>query len=101
MKLFALFFVCSLGLAYASDSYAQTAIVNVEAQNQTVGEVLKEIENQSEFGFFFSNKHIDLNRRVSVISHNSDIFKVLEKVFEGTNVKYSVLDKEDCFDHTG
>lgn len=94
MKLFALFFVCSLGLAYASDSYAQTAIVNVEAQNQTVGEVLKEIENQSEFGFFFSNKHIDLNRRVSVISHNSDIFKVLEKVFEGTNVKYSVLDKK-------
>lgn len=94
MKLFVLFFICSLGLAYASDSYAQTAIVNVEAKNKTVGEVLKDIENQSEFGFFFSNKHIDLNRRVSVTSRNSDIFKVLEKVFEGTNVKYSVLDKK-------
>lgn len=94
MKLFVLFFICSLGLAYASDSYAQTAIVNVEVQNKTVREVLKEIENQSEFGFFFSNKHIDLNRRVSVTSRNSDIFKVLEKVFEGTNVKYSVLDKK-------
>lgn len=94
MKLFVLFFICSLGLAYASDSYAQTAIVNVEVQNKTVREVLKEIENQSEFGFFFNNKHIDLNRRVSVTSRNSDIFKVLEKVFEGTNVKYSVLDKK-------
>ena len=94
MKLFVLFFICSLGLVYASDSYAQTAIVNVEVQNKTVREVLKEIENQSEFGFFFSNKHIDLNRRVSVTSRNSDIFKVLEKVFEGTNVKYSVLDKK-------
>ena len=94
MKLFVLFLICSLGLTYAADSYAQTAVVNVEAQNKTVGEILKEIENQSEFGFFFSNKHIDLNRRVSVSSRNSDIFKVLEQVFEGTNVKYSVLDKK-------
>lgn len=94
MKLFVLFLICSLGLTYAADSYAQTAVVNVEAQNKTVGEILKDIENQSEFGFFFSNKHIDLNRRVSVSSRNSDIFKVLEKVFEGTNVKYSVLDKK-------
>lgn len=94
MKLFVLFFICSLGLAYASDSYAQTAIVNVEVQNKTVGEVLKEIENQSEFGFFFDNTLVDLNRRVSVTSRNSDIFKVLEKIFKGTNVKYSVLDKK-------
>lgn len=94
MKLFVLFFICSLGLAYASDSYAQTAVVNVEVQNKTVREVLKEIENQSEFGFFFDNTLIDLNRRVSVASRNSDIFKVLDKVFKGTNVKYSVLDKK-------
>lgn len=41
MKLFTLFFACSLGLAHASESYAQTAIVNVEVQNKTVGEILK------------------------------------------------------------
>ena len=40
MKLFTLFFACSLGLAHASESYAQTAIVNVEVQNKTVGEIL-------------------------------------------------------------
>lgn len=94
MKLFTLFFACSLGLAHASESYAQTAIVNVEVQNKTVGEILKEIEKQSDFDFFFDNTLIDLNRRVSVTSRNSDIFKVLEKVFKGTNVKYSVLDKK-------
>ncbi|WP_259329764.1 MULTISPECIES: TonB-dependent receptor [Phocaeicola] len=94
MKLFTLFFACSLGLAHASESYAQTAIVNVEVQNKTVGEILKEIEKQSDFDFFFDNTLIDLNRRVSVTSRNSDIFKVLEKVFKGINVKYSVLDKK-------
>lgn len=94
MKLFTLFFACSLGLAHASESYAQKAIVNVEVQNKTVGEILKEIEKQSEFDFFFDNTLIDLNRRVSVTSRNGDIFKVLEKVFKGTNVKYSILDKK-------
>ena len=54
MKLFTLFFACSLGLAHASESYAQN-IVNVEVQNKTVGEILKEIEKQSEFDFFFDN----------------------------------------------
>lgn len=94
MKLVILFLMCSFSLAYASDSYAQTTTVNVEAQNKTVGEILKEIESQSDFGFFFNNKHIDLTRRISISSRNSDIFKVLEKVFGGTNVKYSVLDKK-------
>ncbi len=41
MKLFTLFFACSLGLAHASESYAQKAIVNVEVQNKTVGEILE------------------------------------------------------------
>ena len=66
----------------------------MEVQNKTVGEILKEIEKQSEFDFFFDNTLIDLNRRVSVTSRNGDIFKVLEKVFKGTNVKYSILDKK-------
>lgn len=70
MKLFTLFFACSLGLAHASESYAQTAIVNVEVQNKTVGEILKKIEKQSDFDFFFDNTLIDLNRRVSVTSRN-------------------------------
>ena len=61
MKLFTLFFACSLGLAHASESYAQN-IVNVEVQNKTVGEILKKIEKQSDFDFFFDNTLIDLNR---------------------------------------
>ena len=94
MKLSVLFFIGSLGVSYASGtSYAQTTMVSVESQNATVGEILKDIENQSDYNFFYNNKQIDLNRRVSVSSRNSDIFEVLGQVFEGTNVTYSVLDR--------
>lgn len=93
MKLSVLFFVGSLGVSYASGTYAQTAMVSVESQNATVGEILQDIENQSEYDFFYNNKQIDLNRRVSVSSHNCDIFDVLSQMFKGTNVTFSVLDK--------
>ncbi len=94
MKLFILFFACSLGLTYASETYAQKASVNLEMQDKTVKDVLKEIERQSGFGFFYNNSQINLNRRVSLNTRNSDIFKVLNQIFEGTNVGFYVLDKK-------
>lgn len=94
MRLFILLLCCSCGLLHATVSYAQNAVVSIEVRNQTVAEVLKAIENQSDFGFFYNNKHIDVNRRVTVSVNKSSIFKVLSEIFDGTNVTYSVLDKK-------
>ena len=94
MRLLVLFLVCSIGLSYAADSYAQKALISIDVHNQRVEDVLKEIEEQSDFDFFFNNKHVDLNRRVSVSADKSNIFSVLKEIFSGTNVKYSVLDKK-------
>lgn len=85
---------CSIGLAQAVNSYAQKATVHLNLSNQTVQTVLDEIENQSDFSFFFNTRHVDLNRKVSVHADKSDIFKVLDKVFSGTNIRYSVVDKK-------
>ena len=94
MRLLVLFLVCSIGLTYAADSYAQKALISIDVRNQRVEDVLKEIEAQSDFDFFFNNKHVDLNRRVSISADKSNIFSVLKEVFAGTNVIYSVLDKK-------
>lgn len=94
MKLSVFLLVCSIGLAQAADSYAQKATVSLEMRNQTVKDVLDEIEEQSDFSFFFNIKHVDLQRKVSVVANKSDIFKVLKIVFAGTDVRYSVVDKK-------
>lgn len=94
MKLSVFLLVCSIGLAQAADSYAQKATVSLEMRNQTVKEVLDEIEEQSDFSFFFNIKHVDLQRKVSVVTKKSDIFKVLDIVFAGTDVHYSVVDRK-------
>ena len=94
MKLSTLLLVGSMAISHAAGSYAQKATVSLNAQNQTVETVLDKIEDQTEFSFFFNNRHVDLNRKVSVSAKESDIFKVLDNIFAGTNVHYSVVDKK-------
>lgn len=93
MKLCVLFLFCSF-LTYAAESYAQKTMISIEVQNETVGTVLELLTKQSGFDFFFNNEHVDLNRHVSVSVSDKNIFKVLDQVFAGTNVKYSVVNKK-------
>lgn len=94
MRVLIIFLICSMTFVHAADSYAQKTVISIDARRQTVETVLKEIEKQSGFGFFFNNKHVNLNRVVSVSANKGSIFKVLDEMFAGTNVKYSILDKK-------
>ena len=89
MKLSVLFLICSLSMTYAAESYAQKTMISLEVRNETVGTVLEKLKKESGFDFFFNNKHVDLKRIVSVSANN-----ILDQIFAGTNVKYSVLEKK-------
>lgn len=69
-------------------------MISVKAQNLTVKEVLSQIEAQSDFSFFYNDHHIDVDRRVSVVTEQSNIFTLLNEVFKNTNVKYAVRNKK-------
>lgn len=88
------FLFCFVGLLCANDSYAQRTMISVKAQNLTVKEVLSQIEAQSDFSFFYNDHHIDVDRRVSVVTERSNIFTLLNEVFKNTNVKYAVRNKK-------
>src|SRR5699024_1433352 len=60
MKLLFVFCFCFVGVLCANDSYAQRTIMNVNAQNVTVKEVLAQIEEQSDFSFFYNDSHVDV-----------------------------------------
>ena len=94
MKLFLLTLLCSIGMLQAAGSYAQNARISLHVEEETVADVLAQIEELSDFDFFYNNTHVDLNRRVSVSADNSDIFAILDEVFAGTDVCYTVLDKK-------
>lgn len=103
MRLFVLFIFCSITWANATEtmSYAQKAVINLNVHDAKVEEVLKEVEQQSEFGFFYNNRQIDLKRKISIKMHNADIFAVLNEIFKGTDIQFTVLDKKIVLTNLG
>ena len=75
-----------------SSIYAQNKSLSINIQNQSVKTVLTEIEKASGYDFFFNNKHVDLNRIVSLSANNEDIQNILNKLFEGTDVAFTIKD---------
>jgi TonB-dependent starch-binding outer membrane protein SusC len=85
---------------YAESSYSQNTRLSMNVNDVTVGEVLSNIEDQSEFYFLFSNKLVDVNRRVSLQSDSKPISAILNDVFEGTDVDYVVKDRQIILSRT-
>jgi len=84
-----LLFMFTTGL-FATETYSQIAKVNISANNRTVDQVLREIENQTDFLFVYNPDEINLTRKVSVQLKEEKIADVLSVLFEHTDIAYVV-----------
>ena len=80
--------------AMASESYSQTTKLSLDLKNTKVKDVLRAIENQSEFFFLYSEKLIDVDREVNIEVQGSPVEKILDKIFDGTDVNYTVKGRQ-------
>ena len=94
MKIFLLLTFLTIGTCFASETYSQQTSFSITTENKTVKEVINEIENNSEFIFFYLDKAIDLNRKVSVKATNQQINTILDQIFSGTENIYSISDRQ-------
>lgn len=78
----------------AGNSYAQRTRVAISMSNVSVEQVLNKIEETSDFVFLYNDKAIDKNRIVSVRNRSGNILNILDDMFKGTEVTYTVVDKQ-------
>lgn len=94
MKL-SVFIIClSASGVLASNSYSQSTKLTLNMNNTSIKEVLLEIENSSEFFFLYNNNLIDVEKKVSLKTNQEKITIVLDKLFEGQEVIYSIMDRQ-------
>ena len=74
--------------AYSADSYSQNAKISIESGAIQVGQLLSQIESQTDYLFVYNKKNIDLKRIVNVNANNEAVAEILNKVFKGTGVSY-------------
>lgn len=77
----------------ASEAYSQSSKLSLKMRNTSVRQILNEIEDRSEFRFFFSDK-IDVDRKLSISVQNDEITEVLDEIFEGRNVEYQIRGRQ-------
>jgi len=56
--------------------------------------VLDNIEVESEFYFLYNEKLLDTDRKVSIDVNDRPINEILDDLFDGTNIKYSIFDRK-------
>jgi TonB-linked SusC/RagA family outer membrane protein len=72
--------------------YAQDDInLNIMMKNVTIRDVLKVVEKQSGYRFFFSDDFTDIYKQVSVDIQTGDISELLSGIFQNSTITYKML----------
>lgn len=89
-------FLLILGIlqAYAVDSYSQKTKLTLDFSDTELIKVLDNIEIESEFYFLYNEKLLDTDRKVSIDVNNQPINTILDNLFAGTDVKYTIIDRK-------
>jgi len=88
-------FLLILGIlqAYAVDTYSQKTKLSLDFSDTELIKVLDNIETESEFYFLYNEKLLDTERKVSIAANELSINSVLDNLFAGTDVKYTIIDR--------
>lgn len=74
--------------------YSQQARFDFEFKNQTVRDVLKTIEKESQFRFFYNDEFSDLEKSVTLSISDKSIDELLSLILSNTEVSYKVLEND-------
>jgi len=92
MKLVCLFFLAAL-MQVAASTYSQNTKLSLTGRNLTIEQVLGRIEDQSSFSFFYNINEVDLSKVVNVNMEDESIETVLNYLFDGTGLTYTINNK--------
>ncbi|HNX56997.1 MAG TPA: carboxypeptidase-like regulatory domain-containing protein, partial [Prolixibacteraceae bacterium] len=72
--------------------YSQNKHFNMNEKEISIKDALRQIENKSEFRFFYEEKKLDVESKVGVNANNATIVEILDQLFDNKNIEYKVLD---------
>ena len=73
--------------SYAENSFSQNARVSINKNNAQLEEILREIENQTDYLFIYNNQ-VDVNRKYSVKAKTKPVSEVLNNLFKNAGIEY-------------
>ncbi|MDL2255897.1 TonB-dependent receptor [Parabacteroides sp. OttesenSCG-928-G06] len=93
MKITTFLLIC-IACGLSATSYSQSYRVSINKENSSILEILKEIEKNSEFTFFFNDNQVNANKKTSVNVKDATLEEALNKILENTGYEYRIIDRQ-------
>ena len=87
-------FFLSLIQVMALDSYSQQTRISLNQHGDRLEDVLKKIEDKTEFFFLYNRDLINVNQTVNINVTNQTVPEVLDKLLKETDISYSVVNRQ-------
>lgn len=68
--------------------------VQLQVDNVTLKDALKEIERQSEFTFLYNDASIDVNQMITVSTNELSVKELLDALLEDKGIDYTIIDNQ-------
>lgn len=85
-------FVCIFQLM-ATNTEAQNAIMKLETNVVSIGQLINQIEKQTDYLVVFRNREVDTERTIQVQNKSGKVISYLKEAFDGTNISYEFTNK--------
>ena len=86
--LFAMFFQVSAAVFSQNNG-----LINLKAENESFKEILRLIEDQSNYRFLYNSNNIDVEQNISIDCQAKSIEEVLHLLFKDTGIKYRSFER--------
>lgn len=88
-----------LMLCIGASGYAADNKVTLDVSNVTLESVLRSIEKQTDYRFFYSKETVNVDVRVNVKAHNEPVKTVLDKILPSHGISYVIDNKRIALKH--
>ena len=75
-------------------AFAQVLKISMTKTNVSIENVLRELEKQSDYTFFYNDNQVKLNKKVSINVSDAPIETVLNEVFKNSGYTYKIVDNQ-------
>ncbi len=93
MKLFIIISMLAV-LNVTASVYSQNKKLSIQVENVQLRDLFREIENNSEYAFFFNDQYSQLDKRVSLVTNDEKLENILEKLLNNTSLDYKILEND-------
>ncbi|MGV8095373.1 MAG: TonB-dependent receptor [Mangrovibacterium sp.] len=94
MKLIVFLTLICVVHVFAEKGFSQTTSLTLELRNTSIENVLLNIEEQSSYYFLYNKDLVDVKRKVNAQFKNANIEEVLGSIFNGTGVKFRIMNNQ-------